>query len=517
MKNGVQLITYPDSLGGDLKALKKTLDDHFAHVITGVHILPFFPSSGDRGFAPITHEEVEPAFGTWDDIKAISEDYEIMADLMVNHISDQSVYFKDYLQNGPDSQYADYFISNDKFSRRTTVKKDEASPILAATEKFINKLRDHDRVFHKDGVSKSALRKIYRPRPGSPFVKFTFVDGSEEFLWCSFTRHQIDLDLTNPGVMEILEGNIKHMASSGISMIRLDAVGYIYKKRGSSSFMIPEALSLASSLAKTCASYNTVALPEVHGHYCYQLSLLEQDNISYTYDFQIPLLILHSIYTSDAAAFTNWLDLRPPNMITVLDTHDGLPVVDLEDLLSQEQIDSVSEQVKSRGGNEAKRASGGNANNVDTYQINCTYYSALGEDDDAYIIARAMQLFIPGIPQIYYVGLLAGVNDSKLLEETNNGRDINRHNFSSEEIVEEVERPVVKRLLAMMHLRNTLGVFHGDFTWSSASKSQITLLWSLGHGELCEKFEVHIDLEKKLATAAHAKTIPESSITKYTF
>ena len=115
VKNQVQLITYPDSLGGDLKTLNNVLLKHFSDIFKGgVHILPPFPSSGDRGFAPLTYLEIEPSFGTWDDIKAIGENFDVLVDLMVNHISRQSKYFQDFLKKGRKSEYADLFITLDK-------------------------------------------------------------------------------------------------------------------------------------------------------------------------------------------------------------------------------------------------------------------------------------------------------------------------------------------------------------------------------------------------------------------
>ncbi len=115
VKNQVQLITYPDSLGGNLKALNANLLKYFPDIFKGgIHILPPFPSSGDRGFAPLTYLEIEPAFGTWEDIRRIGENHDILLDLMVNHITRQSEYFQDFLKEGRNSKYADLFITLDK-------------------------------------------------------------------------------------------------------------------------------------------------------------------------------------------------------------------------------------------------------------------------------------------------------------------------------------------------------------------------------------------------------------------
>lgn len=147
---------------------------------------------------------------------------------------------------------------------------------------------------------------------------------------------------------------------------------------------------------------------------------------------------------------------------TTLDTHDGIGIVDVKDLLPDEEIEMVKEQMYKQGANVKKIYSSEAYNNLDIYQINTTYYSALGNNDAAYLLARAIQFFAPGIPQVYYVGLLAGENDLELMEQTKNGRDINRHYYGLEEIKEQQKRPVVQKLKELMVLRNTDPAFHLD-------------------------------------------------------
>ena len=159
----------------------------------------------------------------------------------------------------------------------------------------------------------------------------------------------------------------------------------------------------------------------------------------------------------------HWLEIRPRNAVTVLDTHDGIGVQDVDGdrrrnapgLLDRQHIDSLVETIHERSRGESRLASGGAASNVDSSQINCTFYDALGRRDAEYLIARAIQCFVPGIPQIYYVGLLAGSNDIELLRRTGVGRDINRHYYTSGELQHALTRPVVQALLALLRLRNT--------------------------------------------------------------
>jgi sucrose phosphorylase len=155
-----------------------------------------------------------------------------------------------------------------------------------------------------------------------------------------------------------------------------------------------------------------------------------------------------------------------------LDTHDGIGVVDARDLLTDEELDYTSEELYKVGANVKKVYSSANYNNLDIYQINSTYYSALGDNDRSYLLARAIQVFAPGIPQIYYVGLLAGKNDIELLEATKEGRNINRHYYDLAEIEEEVQRPVIQQLFALLKFRNESPAFDLDGTIEVATPSE---------------------------------------------
>jgi len=356
-----------------------------------------------------------------------------------------------------------------------------------------NRFRDIDKIFHSSGVNKFSLKKIYRPRAESPFVPFVFTDGTVKYLWCTFTKNQVDLDVYNEDVKNLLKEYIIKLAQNGIDVIRLDAVGYLIKKRGTNSFMLPETRDVINWLGETAHSNGILILPEIHGHYSYQIKLSNMKNVDYVYDFQLPLLTLYAIYNKNSSAIKKWLKIRPDNIVSVLDTHDGIPIVDAEDLLNENEISEISKEIIFNGGNETKRASGDNgAQNVDTYQINCTYYSALGKNDDSYIVARAIQFFIPGIPQVYYVGLLAGENDSEKFKETNIGRDINRHNYSQEEIERELKRDVVKRLMKLVKFRNSYPIFDGKFSVGKSDDKKLILRWHKSKLFL----EAKIDLEK---------------------
>jgi sucrose phosphorylase len=226
-------------------------------------------------------------------------------------------------------------------------------------------------------------------------------------------------------------------------------------------------------------------LVEVHGHFLDQARIAAQ--VDYVYDFVLPPLVLHTLYTRDTTALRRWIDMRPRNSVTVLDTHDGIGVLDSgpdrserPGLLTREEIRTVVETIHERSGGQSLEATGGAARNLDADQINCTFYDALGRRDSEYFVARAIQCFVPGIPQIYYVGLLAGSNDVDLLRRTGEGRDINRHRYTKDELQLALAQPIVRELLSLLQLRNTHPAFHGTFHLGESDRTRLVLVWQNG-------------------------------------
>jgi sucrose phosphorylase len=185
-----------------------------------------------------------------------------------------------------------------------------------------------------------------------------------------------------------------------------------------------------------------------------------------------------------------WIAIRPANALTVLDTHDGIGVIDIgaeghqpgarKGLVNEQGIERLVQQIHANSGGESLRATGAAASNLDLYQVNCTFYDALGRDDLRYLLSRAIQFFLPGIPQVYYVGLLAGTNDMQLLATTQVGRDINRHHYSAEEIAASLARPVVRDLFALIALRNTHPAFQGQFHLRPSGAQRLEIEWRQG-------------------------------------
>ena len=432
LTNKIMLITYADSLGKDLHDLREVLDAHFDKAVGGVHILPFFPSSGDRGFAPLRYDVVDEAFGSWDDVKRIGERRYLMFDFMINHISRHSPYFEDFMAKKDASEFRDFFIRYKDF--------------WAAEGGF---------------PTQEQVDAIYKRKPRAPYVDATFADGSTEKLWCTFGEEQIDINVRSERAQRFFAETLTTMAQNNASIIRLDAFAYAVKKPDTSCFFVqPETGELLEAMQRIIEPFGTMVLPEIHEHYTMQMKVSEMGY--WVYDFALPVLTLNALYDEDATYLTRWLEMSPKHQFTTLDTHDGIGIVDVKDLMPDDVVDATKEKMFSEGAN-VKRVYNTEAyHNLDIYQVNTTYYSALGNDDDAYLLARAIQFFAKGIPMVYYVGLLAGRNDLELLEATKEGRNINRHYYSREEIDREVERPVVRELIGLMELRNSHPAFDVD-------------------------------------------------------
>jgi sucrose phosphorylase len=456
MKNQVQLITYVDRLGGgDVRALHQLLLGPLKGLFGGIHLLPFFyPIDGaDAGFDPIDHTQVDPRLGGWEDIGRLGQDVDVMADVIVNHMSAESPQFKDWSQRGNASPYDGLFLT-------------------------------FDAVF-PNGATEADLLTLYRPRPGFPVSIMTLANGERRALWTTFTPQQIDINVQHPQGQAYLEGILQALASQGIRMVRLDAVGYALKKAGTNCFMMPETFAFIEAFAARAKALGIEVLVEIHSYYQRQIEIAKQ--VDWVYDFALPPLVLHALFFQTAEPLKAWAAQRPNNALTVLDTHDGIGIIDIgadasdrqgrPGLVPPQELDALVERIHANSAGTSRQATGAAASNLDLYQVNCTFFDALGRDAGAYLTARAVQFFLPGVPQVYYVGLLAGVNDMALLQRTGVGRDINRQHFSTAEITDALTQPVVQDLLALIRLRNEHPAFNGKFSVLPSAAETLHLRW----------------------------------------
>ena len=478
MRNQVQLITYADRLGGSFPALTGLLSGPLSGLFGGVHVLPFFdPIDGaDAGFDPSDHREVDPRLGTWHDVEALAAVAPLMADLIVNHVSVDSPQFQDFLAHGEDSASAGMFLTLDK-------------------------------VF-PDGAREADLLTIYRPRPGLPLTPVTLADRTRRIVWTTFTAGQVDVDVRDPATREYLDAILDRFAAHNIRMVRLDAVGYAVKTAGTSSFMTRDTFAFIGELTARAHQRGIEVLVEVHSHWRTQVEIAER--VDWVYDFALPPLVLHALFTGSADRLRRWCEIRPRNAVTVLDTHDGIGVIDVGPdtsevahlgLLDAGEIDELVEGIHEHSHGASRLATGSAASNVDLYQVNSTYFDALGADERAYLLARMIQLVLPGVPQIYYVGLLAGHNDVELLHRTGVGRDINRHHYTDDEVEAALRRPVVQRLKALIRLRNDHPAFDGTWELLPGEGAELGMRWTDADHHL----ELRIDVAARSFTLTYSE------------
>jgi len=252
--------------------------------------------------------------------------------------------------------------------------------------------------------------------------------------------------------------------------------------------MMPETFEFIDAFAKRARGLGLEVLVEIHAYYKRQIDIAQK--VDWVYDFALPPLVLHALEFGRSTPLLNWLALRPNNAVTVLDTHDGIGIIDIgadatdreghPGLVPPHELDELVERMHRNSQGQSRKATGAAASNLDLYQVNCTFFDALGRNESAYLVARAIQFFVPGIPQVYYVGLLAGENDMDLLERSHVGRDINRHYYSREEVLRDLGKPVVQRLLELIRLRNTHPAFEGQFSSSAAALDRFELTWISG-------------------------------------
>lgn len=447
-----QLIAYADRFGGTIAGLHALLSGPLAEAFGGVHLLPFYlPFDGvDAGFDPSDHTEIDPRLGGWDDLRALSREFSVTTDLIVNHMSDEARQFRDVVALGDDSAYAGMFLT------------------MAA-------------VF-PDGATEEEISRIYRPSPGLPFTLLG-LGGRARMVWTTFSNRQIDLNIHHPATWEYLRTIIDRLTSAGVDCLRLDAIGYVGKQAGTNCFLTDDCRAFIRRVSDYAHTRGARILIEVHGHYRQQADIAP--DVDLVYDFALPPLVLHALYAHDPAPLGRWLSQRPHNAVTVLDTHDGIGIIDAgpnalmpaqPGLLTAAQTGNLVESIHAAGGETSRAATAAPIAGMELHQVNCTFYDALGADDDRYLLARLIQLFVPGIPQIYYVGLLAGHNDTDLLRKTGEGREVNRHYYTPAEIAAQLERPVVRSLLAALRLRSSHPAFEGTFT-SRVEGTRIVLRW----------------------------------------
>lgn len=415
----IVLITYGDQFieagRTPLSSLNKFLDRYLSDVINSIHILPFFPFSSDDGFSVIDYRKVNPELGSWEDIAHLAQNYQLMFDAVINHISRNSLWFQAYLEQ--EIPYRDYFITVDPNADLSTVFRPRAFPILTEVDTKLGK----------------------------------------KHVWTTFGADQIDLNYANPQVLLEIISLLLFYIERGARLIRLDAIGYIWKELGTSSLNLPQAHSIVKLLR---AVVDEVA-PQVG--LITETNVPHEENIKYfgapiggdgdgdrynsgdeahlIYQFSLAPLILHTFLQENVTAISDWVrTLNVPYQnaafFNFIASHDGIGVMPAKGILRDDEIQALVDLTKRNGGKVSHKTNSDGSQSV--YELNITLFDLLTDSQDAdpeisvkrFLASQAIMLSLAGVPGIYVHSLFGSRNCYPCEEESGRARSINREKFN---------------------------------------------------------------------------------------
>lgn len=439
------VICYGDSVSrpgeAPLTTLKDVLDEQLAGVVSGVHILPFFPYSSDHGFAVKDYTAVDPKLGRWEDVSALTGSYRVMADLVINHCSSEHPWFQAFV--------AEQGVGQDYFHVLTP---------------------DVD------------LDGVVRPRT-SPLLRATRRTSGEAYVWCTFSHDQIDLNFANPAVLLEFAGILRLMLDRGIRAFRLDAVAFLWKELGTPCINLPQTHEMVRLLR------TLVEAVDPHTILVTETNIPNRENLSYfgngneahiVYNFSLPPLLLHTLLSGHCGHLKTWLMSMPPAQtgtcfLNFIASHDGIGLRPAEGLLSDtETADLIQTSLRS-GGQVSWRSLGGESR---PYEINIALWDALqgthqGPDQwqiERFLCAHAIMLGLEGLPALYLNSVFATANDQERFERTGKNRSLNRHQWDADELRQRLADPqdptaiVSARLRELLAVRRQQAAFHPNAT-----------------------------------------------------
>jgi sucrose phosphorylase len=440
----VVLITYGDMVfaAGEapLASLRRFLAQRLKESIRIVHLLPFFPSSSDEGFSVIDYRKVDPALGDWREVLAIGEDFDLMFDLVLNHASSQSAWFKHFI-NGL-APYRDYFID-----------------IEADTD----------------------LSAVVRPRT-SPLLTATQTPVGERFIWTTFSADQIDLNFASQDVLFEFLDILFFYLQNGARVIRLDAIAYLWKQLGTSCIHLPQTHEVVKLLRDVLdmLAPDVLLLTETNVPHDQNISYFgDGDEARMVYQFSLPPLLLHAMHTGSSRHLNAWaMSLRDPPpgccFLNFSASHDGIGVRPLEGLIAESELDELVDSVRRRGGQVSSytRTDGTPC----PYELNIAWYDALSDpeyrDSDEhmarFLCSQALVLALKGIPAVYFHSLTATHNDPAGVQRTGQPRSINRKRWQAGELnnlLDDASTPtsrVFREYTRLLRLRARHAAFHPD-------------------------------------------------------
>ena len=404
----VCLITYGNSIVKDneapLKTLKRFIDNNTKKQINSVHILPFFPYSSDDGFSVIDYSSVNESLGSWQDIEAISGDYKLMADIVINHCSSRSAWFQNFIR-GEDNGH-DFFFT--------------ASP-------------DDD------------LSDVTRPRV-SPLLREVETANGTKHVWCTFSHDQVDFDFRNPAVLKAFVSIVKLYLDAGIQIFRFDAIAFLWKVVGTNSINLPqthEVVRLLRLLIETRVP-ESVIITETNIPNTQNLTYFGNSNEAHgIYNFSLPPLLINTLLTGDCSYLKRWLMSMPPAQdgtmyFNFIASHDGIGLRPAEGLLTDDELGELAQTIAGFGGKVSMRTT--ETGEQKAYELNIALYDALqgtvnGKDEwnfERFICAHTIMFGLEGVPGLYIHSLLGTQNDYLKVENTQQNRSINRHRWEED-------------------------------------------------------------------------------------
>jgi sucrose phosphorylase len=440
------VITYGDTIQEEgqapLKSLKHFFDRYTDHEVSALHILPFYPWSSDDGFAVIDYSSVNEALGSWDDIRAISERYDLMADLVINHCSSRSLWFENFIQG-----------------------------------------RDPGRDFFFTSDPAADLSAVVRPRT-SPLLREVETNSGMQYVWCTFSHDQVDLDFRNPEVLRQFVSIIRQYLDAGVRIFRLDAIAFVWKIPGTNCLNLEETHEIVR-LIRTLVEH-----VEPKAILITETNIPNRENLSYfgnaneahcVYNFSLPPLLLNTLLTGDCQYLKQWMMSMPPAQngtayFNFIASHDGIGLRPAEGLLSDEELQILIDTMNKFGGHVSYRAL--EDGQQKPYEINISLIDALqgtvqGSDEfqlPRFLCAHAIMLALEGIPGLYIHSLLGTHNDYERVENTGHYRSINRHQWQYDLLAKQLEdqtsqhSQIFKAIKRLLRIRGQQPAFHPNAT-----------------------------------------------------
>lgn len=488
----IMTITYGDSIvrkGEEpLATLRSFCREQLGDAISWLHILPFYPYTSDDGFSVSDYDAVNPVLGDWKHIRALADDFGIMADMVINHYSASHPWFEAFLRN--EAPFDRYFV--------------EASPY-------------------------DDLSAVVRPRT-SPLLQTVSTPEGLKHVWCTFSHDQVDLNFANPDVLVEVARILNHYMEEGATIFRLDAIAFLWKELGTSCMNLPETHEIIR-LLRTLAEHrhaDAVLITETNVPNRENLSYFGNANEAHLiYNFSFPPLLLQAMLAGNSRYLKRWMMSMPPaqsgtTYLNFIASHDGIGLRPAEGLLSDEEIDEVADTMRGFGGLISSRTV--NHEQSRPYEINIALWDAMrgtcegeGEGEDGlqlerFICAHAIMLALEGVPAFYIHSLFGTCNDAGKVEQTGSNRSINRHNWDFDELSWFVNNPeshhykVFESLKRLMRIRSRQSAFHPNATqFTMHLGDEVFAFWRQSMGREQSIFAINNITNREL-------TIPLSAI-----